>query len=210
MKKCLIVMLLLVVFAAAAADDALAKKKQSLEDIPLVWSPTTEMGEVGAVDLTGLTDLTIAVGALEDSREEPELIGENREDQDKGTVLKVTTSDNVAEFVAAQMKTVIGDLGLEVADEGADVTISGEVKKFFCVEENVYQAEVLLKIKVVSGEETLWAGVAGGSSKRFGRSMKAENYQETLSDSLLDAVVNLFQVDKFREALVAAATGGAE
>ncbi len=61
------------------------------------------------------------------------------------------------------MKTVIGDLGIDVADEGADVTISGEVKKFFCLEENVYQAEVLLKIKVVSGGETLWAGVAGGS-----------------------------------------------
>ncbi len=92
MKKCLIVMLLLVVFTMAAADDALAKKKKSLEGIPLVWSPTTEMGEVGAVDLTGLYDLTLGVGALEDNREEPELIGENREDEDKGTILKVTTT----------------------------------------------------------------------------------------------------------------------
>jgi len=210
MKKCLVVMLLLVVFTLAAADDALAKKKKSLEGIPLVWSPTTEMGEVGAVDLTGLYDLTLAVGALEDNREAPELIGENREDEEKGTVLKVTTSDNVAEFVATHMKTVIGDLGVDVADEGADVTISGEVKKFFCLEESVYQAEVLLKIKVVSGGETLWAGVAGGSSKRFGRSMKADNYHEALSDSLLDAVVSLFRVDKFREALVAAAAAGKE
>lgn len=205
MKKCLIVMLLLVVFAAAAADDALAKKKKSLEGIPLEWTPTTEMGEVGALDLTGLYDLTLAVAALEDKRENPELIGENREDEDKGTILKVTTPDSVAEFVATHMKTVIGDLGIDVADEGADVTISGEVKKFFCLEENVYQGEVLLRIKVVRGEETLWAGVAGGSSKRFGRSYKADNYLECLSDSLLDAVVNLFRVDKFREALVAAA-----
>lgn len=203
MKKCLIVMLLLVVFAAAAADDALAKKKKSLEGIPLEWTPTTEMGEVGAMDLTGLYDLTLAVAALEDKRENPELIGENREDE--GTILKVTSPDSVAEFVATHMKTVISDLGIDVVDEGADVTISGEVKKFFCLEENTYQGEVLLKIKVVRGEETLWAGVAGGSSKRFGRSYKADNYLECLSDSLLDAVVSLFRVDKFREALVAAA-----
>lgn len=208
MKKCLIVMLLLVTFTAAAVDDALAKKKKSLEDIPLVWSPTTEMGEAGAVDLTGLFDLTLAISQLEDKRETPELIGENREDEDKGTILTVTTSDSVAEFVTTHMKTVIGDLGLELADEVADATISGEVKKFFCLEENVYQGEVLLKIKVVSDGETLWAGVAGGSSKRFGRSYKDENYYEVLSDSLLDAVVNLFNVDTFREALVTAAAAG--
>jgi len=203
-RKSLIAVLVLLALVLSA-DDVLAKKKKSLEDIPLVWSPTTEMGEVGAIDLTGLYDLTIAVGALEDNRDRPELIGRNIEDEDKGTVLEVTTSDNVAEFVAAHMKTVIGDLGLEVLDEGADVTISGEVKKFLCIEENVYQAEVLLKIKVARGDETLWAGVARGSSKRFGRSFKDENYYECLSDSLLDAVVNLFKVDKFREALVAAA-----
>ncbi len=207
MKKCLIVILLLVVFTMSAADNASAwgKKKVDLDGIPLLWSPTTEMGEVGAIDLTGLYDLTIGVGTLEDNREDPALIGENRENADEGTILKVTTSDSVAEFVATHMKTVIGDLGIDVADEGAAAVITGEIKKFFCLEENVYQSEVLLKIKVAKDGETLWAGVAGGSSKRFGRSFKAENYNECLSDALLDAVVNLFKVDKFRQALVATA-----
>jgi len=204
-NRCLILILLFVVLTAAVADDVLAKKKKSLEDIPLVWSPTTDMSEVGAVNLTGLFDLVIAVEALGDKREDPKLIGENREDADKGKILKVTTGDSVPEFVTTHIKTVIGDLGLEVADEGAHVTIGGDVKKFFCLEENLYQAEVLLKIKVVRGEETLWAGVAGGSSKRFGRSYKDENYYECLCDALIDAVVNLFKVETFREALVDAA-----
>jgi len=204
-KKSLLAVFVLAALVFTAADAPAWGKKKSLEGIPLVWSPTTEMGEVGAIDLTGLYDLTIAVGALADNREEPELIGKNVEDEDEGNVLLVTTSDRVAEWVAEQMKTVIGDLGLDVADEGADVTLEGEVRKFFCLEESVYQAEVLLKIKVAKDGETLWAGVAGGSSKRFGRSYKDENYYECLSDALLDAVVNLFKVDKFREALVAAA-----
>lgn len=205
MKKCLIAMSVLAALALAAVDAGAWGKKKSLEGIPLVWSPTTEMGEVGAVDLTGLYDLTIGVGALEDNRDEPGLIGKNVEDEEEGEVLLVTTGDNVAQWVAEQMKTVIGDLGLDVADGGADVTLEGEVRKFFCLEESVYQAEVQLKIKVADGGETLWAGVAGGSSKRFGRSYKDENYYECLSDALLDAVVNLFKVDKFREALAAAA-----
>lgn len=205
MKKCLIAMSVLAALVLAAVDAGAWGKKKSLEGIPLVWSPTTEMGEVGAVDLTGLYDLTIGVGALEDNRDEPGLIGKNVEDEEEGEVLLVTTGDNVAQWVAEQMKTVIGDLGLDVADGGADVTLEGEVRKFFCLEESVYQAEVQLKIKVADGGETLWAGVAGGSSKRFGRSYKDENYYECLSDALLDAVVNLFKVDKFREALAAAA-----
>ena len=81
----------------------------------------------------------------------------------------------------------------------------GDVKKFFCLEGNLYEAEVLLKIKVLADGETVWAGVAGGSSKRFGRSYKADNYYECLSDALIDAVVNLFKVETFRQAVVDAA-----
>lgn len=43
-----------------------------------------------------------------------------------------------------------------------------------------------------------------GDSTRFGRSFRAENYCETISDSLLHAVQNLTQDDGFRAALIAA------
>ena len=55
-------------------------KKKPLTDLPLIWSPTTEIGELGPINLTGLGTVKVAVPPFSDAREERELIGENRED----------------------------------------------------------------------------------------------------------------------------------
>jgi len=208
--KNVLILSAVIVLVIASAGDTLAKKKD-LEGIPLVWKPTTELGEKGAVNLTGLDKVRIRVETLSDNRENPDLIGENLEDEDKGTVLRVTTSDRVADFVSKRMTELLGDMGLEIVDEGGDVIIGGEVKKFFVEERNTYQSDVSLKIRVLDAEgNTLWAGLTGGSAKRFGRSLKAENYYETLCDGLIDAVYALFEAEGFREALASPVGGSAE
>ena len=43
--------------------------------------------------------------------------------------------------------------------------------------------------------------MASGGSKRFGRSYKAENYYETLSDSVVEAVYKMLSSSEFMAAL---------
>jgi hypothetical protein len=45
------------------------------------------------------------------------------------------------------------------------------------------------------------AGIVNGDATRFGRSYKAENYFEVMTDMLLRATYNLLSSDGFRAAL---------
>jgi hypothetical protein len=49
--------------------------------------------------------------------------------------------------------------------------------------------------------KTLWQGLASGDAKRFGRSYKAENYYEVLSDAVVNTVSSMLLADEFRKAL---------
>jgi hypothetical protein len=80
----LFVVLLAVTFAAHAAP-------RVLEHVPLKWKPTSDL-KLGAVQEPATA---IQFEAFKDVRERPDLIGENREDEDKGQVKPVTTSDDV-------------------------------------------------------------------------------------------------------------------
>lgn len=194
-------LLLLTAFCLLLPAAALAAKK-TLEGIPLAWKPTTPASEYGAVNLTGLSGVKIEVRALKNTCEKPDLIGENRDKEDKGIVLPVTTADDPARFAADNLKRVFADAGLDVVDAGGDVVVTGELKKFFVLETSTYQGEVMLKLEVkAKGGKVLWAGTAGGTAKRFGRSYKSENYHETLSDSLMDAAYKLLQNESFMKAL---------
>jgi hypothetical protein len=189
---------LLLSFAAAG----IAGAKKPLTGVPLVWKPTSTAAEFGAVNLTGTSDVKVEIRDLADNREKPDLIGENRDKEDEGIILPVTTADKPARFVTDNLRRLLGDAGLSVVTEGGDVIVTGELKRFFVLETAAYLGDVNLKIEVKSPKgKVLWAGVAGGTARRFGRSYKSENYNETLSDSLMDAAYKLLQNEAFMKAL---------
>jgi hypothetical protein len=69
-------------------------------------------------------------------------------------------------------------------------------------EKTKYNAEVEFDVVVKDGAgKQLWSGSASGSATRFGRSYKADNYYEVLSDSLLQAGYSLLGNPSFHEAL---------
>jgi hypothetical protein len=71
------------------------------------------------------------------------------------------------------------------------------------IETNTYKGEVRLKLTVKRADKEEWIGVAAGTSSRFGRSYKAENYYETLSDALLEASERAVRDEGFRKASTA-------
>lgn len=170
-----------------------------LNDIPLVWKPTSSIGDFGALDVSGFMDVKIQVERFTDTRKNPGLIAENRENAQPRPV---TTRDDVGAFVADHLRDTMRKSGLDVVDSGGQVIISGEVVDFFVNETNTYESTVTLRVTARDAAgNVLWSGVTGGSATRFGRSYEAENYYEVLSDSVLEAAYNLMSSPKFEAAL---------
>jgi hypothetical protein len=193
---------LLVLVAAAFAPAAAVARKKPLTDIPLSWKPTDEIGDLGTVNLTGLGGVEVRVEPFTDDRDEPAKIGENVEDADEGKVLPVTTSDEVGPWVADRFAWAIEQFGIDTTDAGGTVVLKGEVKRFFVTESHTYDSDVGVRVTLETpGGEVLWEGLANGAATRFGRSYKAENYYEVISDAVLEAAFNLLQDRAFHDAL---------
>ena len=171
-----------------------------LENIPLAWKPTSVFSEMGTLDLSGAVIATkIRFDPLVDTRQDPARVAENRE---KAQVRPMTTSTDVAVFVTDHLKGTVRSAGLNVVDGDADISVSGEIRKFFVTEDNTYNGEISLMIHVKdrSGKE-LWSGIVNGDATRWGRSYKAENYFEVMSDMILRAAFNMLSSEGFHAAL---------
>ena len=100
------------------------------------------------------------------------------------------------------MRELFNRAGLKTVDSDGAVTIKGEVKQFFVRETSTYKSEVVVHLEVIGRDgKTLWSGVASGDATRFGRSYKAENYYEVLSDAIVNTVSSMLGSAEFQKAL---------
>jgi hypothetical protein len=189
------------VISASLLVSGAALARGMLENIPLKWTPTSTLSEMGVVDVSGaLLTTKIHLDTLVDTRQNPSLIAENREHADK--IRPVTTSGDVAGFVTDHLKESLHGAGLNTVDGGADFIVSGEIRQFFVTEVNTYDGEISLLIRVKNGSgKELWTGIVAGDATRWGRSYKAENYYEAISNMVLRATYNLLANPGFRAAL---------
>jgi hypothetical protein len=175
-------------------------KTTRLELLPLVWRPTSNL-QLGT---TSMTSSTVTIATFIDARESKEAIGENREDDEPKPV---TTKDDVGAFVGVHVRQLFDEAGIKTVDADGAVTIKGEVKKFFARETNTYTSDVVLQLTVMDREgKTLWKGLASGEATRFGRSYRAENYYEVLSDAVVNTVSSMLRAPEFQRALSGQAT----
>jgi hypothetical protein len=185
---------LLLVLAVVAADASAAL----LEGVSLQWKPTSEL-KLGAAQMP---QTSIRFDTFKDARADKAAIGENREDD--AHPKPVTTRDDVVAFVSSHMRELFDRAGLKTVDGNAAVTIHGEVQQFFVREAGTYKGEVAVHLTVIGQDgRTLWSGLASGEATRFGRSYKLENYDEVLSDALVNTVSSMLQSAQFQKALTA-------
>ena len=112
------------------------------------------------------------------------------------------TSDDVGAFVSTHIRQLFDQAGIKTVDSNGAVTIKGEVKKFFVREGSTYESEVAIHLTVIDQDgKTLWNGLASGEATRFGRSYKAENYYEVLSDAVVNTVSSMLQASDFQKAI---------
>jgi hypothetical protein len=128
-------------FACVLVNGMTFARGKPLENIPLKWTPTSNLAEMGPLVVSGtLLTTKIHIDAIADTRQNPSLIAENREKANK--IRPVTTSSDVAAFVTDHLKESLHGAGLNVVDSGADVSISGEVRQFFVTELNTYSGRI--------------------------------------------------------------------
>jgi len=84
-----------------------------LQNVALKWSPTSTLADMGSVNLSGnIVATTIQFDTLLDTRANPALVAENRENA--GHYRQMTTSTDVAAFVTAHMKASLYGAGLKI------------------------------------------------------------------------------------------------
>ncbi len=164
---------------------------------PLAWTPTKAL-DLGVTQSHG-TPATVRFQSFTDTASDPALVGENLE---QATARPVTTADPVGPFVTGHLQKLFAQAGYTSGGASAERVISGEVKEFFVRERNTYRGAVVLAVTVADrGGKVLWRGTAWGTNETFGRSYHLDNYQQVLSDSLVDAANNLLKNTALRRAL---------
>jgi hypothetical protein len=172
-----------------------SSKTTLLEHIPLQWRPTSGL-QLGTAQMI---TLTVTIAPFTDGRDNKEVIGENREND---IPKPVTTKDDVGTFVSTNIRQLFDQAGVKTVDSGGEVIIKGEVKKFFVREEATYKSTVEIHVTAIDQDgKILWNGLASGEATRFGRSYKAENYYEVLSDAVVNTVSSMLQAADFRKAM---------
>lgn len=180
---------------AALCSVALAAKKP-LADEPLQWKPTSDI-RLGSLQKT---TASIQFEPFKDARDNPQAIGQNREDKEPKPV---TTKDDVGAFVSTHIRELFNKVGYTTVDSGGAITIKGEVKDFFVDETNTYHGTFVVHLTVIGHDgSTLWSGNASGEASRFGRSYKLENYYEVLSDAVVNTVSSMLLSEEFQKALL--------
>jgi hypothetical protein len=192
--------MILAAFLLSLALTASSKAKL-LEHIPLEWRPTSAL-RLGTMQMTGSS---VTIAPFTDARDNKELIGENREDD---APKPVSTTDDVGTFVSTNMRQLLNEAGVKTVDSNGEVTIKGEVKKFFVREDSTYKSTVEIHLTVIDQDgKTLWNGLASGDATRFGRSYRAENYYEVLSDAVVNTVSSMLQAADFEKAIAGQSVG---
>jgi hypothetical protein len=180
---------------AAIALGGCAQETPLLNE-PLAWTPTTTLA-LGVTQSRG-TPATVRFQAFSDTAADPALVGENVEHT---PARQVTTADPVAPFVTQHLRELFAQAGYS-GGANAERVISGDVRKFFVREGSSYDGSVILDITVSDHSgKVLWHGTVWGTNQTFGRSYHLDNYQQVLSDAVIDAANNLLKTPALRDSL---------
>ena len=187
----------LLTFSMAAIVLGGCAQETPLLNKPLAWTPTTTLA-LGVTQSRG-TPATVRFQPFTDTAANPTLVGENVE---QAPTRQVTTADPVGPFVTQHLQDLFAQAGYSSGGANADRVISGEVSKFFVREGGSYVGSVVLTVTVCDrGGKVLWQGTVWGTNETFGRSYHLDNYQQVLSDSLIDVADNLLKTPALRNSL---------
>jgi hypothetical protein len=198
-----IILLSLVLCIALVSSAYGAPKSTGLKDIPLVWKPSDAISEYSAIDLTAYHNATFVIKPFTDLQNRPSEIGMNTEKRFSDRDMLVTTNQSVANWLTDKFSKVFSQFDLNVVPGDGTVFVDAVVLKFFVTEDSEYKADVSLKVTLTAKNgAVIWVGTTTGSASHVGRSAKADNYYEALSDATISAVHGLLSNESFKHAVL--------
>lgn len=148
---------------------------------------------------------TVDISILDGRRSEPGVIGRNIEEDVPVKILENPQGGSLV-LVRGALASELRAAGLVVAEGTPAVhRIQVTVERFWVEEEETYLGEIRLRVTVFDGAGQVEGdAVVSGISKRWGRSLSQENYQETFDSALRDAIEKLFKDPRFQRAFAGA------
>ena len=197
---------LLTAAAMVAAIGAGCTKTTSIS-VSMKYKPTSSVGVSGFPVTAGTT---LFIEPIVDERAVKDRIGEYSEDGELSLPANAEGTP-VPEFVHNALTRSLADLGIKTVDEASAanrimiVTLAQcwtrEQGKFGPT--SMYESEVRTAIRLTdTSGAVLWEGLYSGSNSRFGRDQNEDNYQEGLSDAIVDLVTRLGASQAFQKAIV--------
>jgi hypothetical protein len=180
-------------------------RKPSSVAVPLKFRPTSQLNMNTFAG--SLPESSAHVGPVADARDNRDQVGENLENTRPIPVFAQGTEPTL--FVQNALRDLMSRSGVKVTEDraAADRVLVTDLHRFWTQETSTYESEVRATVTVQDrGGRQLWKGTVNGTAERFGRSLKAENYQEVFSDAMVNMVEGLLNNPGFRAAL--GGTGG--
>jgi hypothetical protein len=173
-------------------------------DVPLIYIPRNT-DETPQVRLPPGALVKVQIGDTEDKRDEAERRSIGRNVEDAQPIPVYGTGGSVAGFVNKVIQQEVKASGLSVTDDMAVTTrrLASDVKSFEVTEGGSYKGSVQLGFRVIDQTgKPLFDKVYTETSGNHGRSKSAENYQQTFSDAVRQAVLKLLADPDFAASLV--------
>jgi hypothetical protein len=182
----------MLVVAGLAASVAGAQKSLLVR---LKWTPNKTDNQLFPVlDITGGL-FTVRFDPMADKRNKGRQIGENTQGK---TPVSIRTYDNVGTFLDKWITDKMRGLGLTITQDNPERVITLELIELWAIESTRYQCVIRVKVQVLTPDgKEIWAGVIAGNGENWGRSLKELNYQETISNAILDLIYTLATEPKF-------------
>jgi len=185
-----------ILLAALIASDAVGAPAAVI--VPLRFTPKVKLEELGPRS-GPVQQVPFSVSELIDSRSgDPSALGQNREHP---VPVDVVAEGSFPAFATEGLRNCLGKWGAQIAPTGR-LTLAGEILSVEVLEDNRYRARIAFRfILSTSDGRVSWEGRIEGVADRRGRSLKAENYNEVMSDALVKAYSLLVSDAGFQAAL---------
>jgi hypothetical protein len=166
-------------------------------DVPMAYHPTNVAS--GGIP-TGSGKIFIA--PVDDKRTDTSEIGQNTEETPNISIHAAggTPADFVHDALSQEMKK----LGINIVDSaaGADRQIQASLTTFKSDEGGTYHGQILCIVSVTDASgKSLFKKAESGESSTWGKSLSPTNYQQVLSNSMVDLISSLLKDQDFVKAL---------
>jgi hypothetical protein len=167
-----VVALLLLGSAATALGEDGARK------VELTWSPTDSFTRNTWPSITNVSVGQVTVSLPEGP------IWKNVE-KEEAPVLFYADAAAIKEYIAKALAIVFWK-------RNGKYKLNVEVTELQVQEGNLYEGRAMMHVTLVDeNQQEVWNALVGSTSKRWGRSLKAENFNETIGSCVSDIIIKI-------------------